>query len=650
MTRAFDRILIIMFENQYRDYVMANPYMRGLAREGIDMANFHGVMHPSQTNYIASIAGELCNVTDDNSPGLLTQRTIVDLIEEAPGNLQWKAYMDGYRAAKSPWTDTLVPVDDYPYVIKHNPFSSFAGIVRNQARWQRIVDQAQLFKDVLNDELPHYAWFTPDMWNDGHYLDGTTTDPNPRAPVLVDQAARWLEDFFGALRFPGPSSLLPPGTLVVVTFDEADFLKSWDADKKYTYDGPNQVYTVLLGDMIEPGVEYEAYNHYNLLKTIEVNFGLGDLGKNDAAATPLRFLWGERFAWGPPQPTPIRTHAFAAAAALGPVLHVIVRSEAGGLAHTTFDGQTWGEARPIGTNASGPVSMAARDDELVLVYEAEPGDLRSRSYTLQSGWSSAPDSLGVGSRSSICVFDNSGDGREGAELMAVWVDADGKIQSRRRDASGWAGETVDTGHATKGALSIAAIGPSLYLVFQDPQSQGLLAVTYNTAPYNVTSVPNSTYAGSWDDCTQNAWSPGATPVGRFGSAAWPGSPGELEPVTQPVLAGAPIEIVELDGTLHLVHTGVANRELITERFSIPGILTPKLRVSYNSREDNTTSNGYGTLAEAGWTTPEPIDHTWIAQGGALTAAAVDGAIVLLGQAEPGGALQIWVGGYVVEGD
>ena len=66
--RAFDHILIIMFENQYRSYVLANPYMRRLARQGIQLGNSFGVMHPSQTNYIASIAGALCNVTSDDRP------------------------------------------------------------------------------------------------------------------------------------------------------------------------------------------------------------------------------------------------------------------------------------------------------------------------------------------------------------------------------------------------------------------------------------------------------------------------------------------------------------------------------------------------------------------------------------------------------
>ena len=71
--RVFNHILIIMFENQYRSYVMQNPYMRGLATQGIDMVNSFGVMHPSQTNYITSIAGELCNITDDDPPPQLLE-------------------------------------------------------------------------------------------------------------------------------------------------------------------------------------------------------------------------------------------------------------------------------------------------------------------------------------------------------------------------------------------------------------------------------------------------------------------------------------------------------------------------------------------------------------------------------------------------
>ena len=114
---------------------------------------------------------------------------------------------------------------------------------------------------------------------------------------MVDQSARWLEGFFHRLRFPGPRSHLPPRTLVVITFDESDFEEDYLPDLASTYDGPNQIYTLLLADGLAPAFEEEGYNHYSLLRTVEKNFGLDHLGKNDAGANWFQFLWGLRFAW-----------------------------------------------------------------------------------------------------------------------------------------------------------------------------------------------------------------------------------------------------------------------------------------------------------------------------------------------------------------
>ena len=238
--------------------------MQSLAASGVELSNYYGVMHPSQTNYIASLAGELCNIADDGSvyrsgsKAPLDQQTIVDLINASPHGLTWKAYMQSYIPQQQIWSAEMVPDDDYPYMIKHNPFASFQNIVRNQANWDRVVDESQFWRDVLNGQLPNYCWFTPNMWNDGHYTDGTRSEPADRAPALVGQLAVWLKSFFDALGVPGPKSHLPPRTLVVVTFDEADYLKSVttkaDSPLKSFYDGPNQVYTVLLGDVVTPGI------------------------------------------------------------------------------------------------------------------------------------------------------------------------------------------------------------------------------------------------------------------------------------------------------------------------------------------------------------------------------------------------------------
>jgi hypothetical protein len=45
--------------------------------------------------------------------------------------------------------------------------------------------------------------------------------------------------------------------------------------------------------MVNPKlVETERYNHYSLLRTIEENFDLGSLGREDKTANWFRFLWG----------------------------------------------------------------------------------------------------------------------------------------------------------------------------------------------------------------------------------------------------------------------------------------------------------------------------------------------------------------------
>ena len=66
--KPFDRIIVVMSENQYRSDVMQDPFMKKLASAGCNITNYFGAFHPSQTNYIASIAGEICSVTNDTPP------------------------------------------------------------------------------------------------------------------------------------------------------------------------------------------------------------------------------------------------------------------------------------------------------------------------------------------------------------------------------------------------------------------------------------------------------------------------------------------------------------------------------------------------------------------------------------------------------
>ena len=607
--RAFDHVLIIMFENEYRGYVMENEYMRNLAAQGIELTGSFGVMHPSQTNYIASISGELCGVNDDNQPPPLPQKTIVDLIEGSPRNLTWKAYMDSYIADDTPWKATgFQPQDHFPYVIKHNPFSSYENILDNRERWGKIDNEAGFWCDLLNDEFPEYAWFTPNMWNDGHYLAGTTDDNinGERAPGLVDQQARWLKSFFSRLNFLGPNSKLPPRTLVVVTYDEADFEAFYDKGKKYTYDGPNQIYTVLLGDTISPGQQSEGHNHYSLLRTIEKNFNLGDLQKNDRDANWFQFLWNKRFAWNAPQKTPLVNPKCLGAVSYDGLLYVASADSDGHLSVRTFDGNDWSDALSLADDCGHDLTVAANDNGLYLAYLNRDKHLITWRYNLSNGWGQSEIVKRIGPVEQIALTAIP----HQDYLLLVYQNTQGQLLYRRILGDQQQKEERDSKpicNHSSGQFTLATLGPSVFLIYKIAGTGQLAALTYNSADFNKMDVAKSTYAGPVDNATVNQWSPSAFSVRHFGDAPSIITPDENEPTAEGYQAAGQISNATLDGVIHLAHNNFDNAQLVSETFSISGLLTPANPVSYDPAKTKTTSNGYGTMAQAGWSGQSAIN-------------------------------------------
>lgn len=290
---AFERVVIVMLENSTRANVMANPYMDALRRKGVFLSNSYGVTHSSQPNYINAVAGDTFGLYND-TPGYVQWiystnnnnpvTSIVDLLEAA--GLSWKSYAESLppqylqeAAANFP----TIPADPDPnpgfFARKHVPFLSFPNIIQNAARSANIVDAQQFHLDLAAGTLPTYSWYTPNVINDGHTLDPAEANKDPNDQdrhTNIDNVAAFLHNFLG----DDPLTRFPPETLIVITFDEA-----------YPYHDSYEIYSLLIGDMLAAGTaRSEPYNHYNLLRSVEDNFGLGSLKRNDAVAAPYWFL------------------------------------------------------------------------------------------------------------------------------------------------------------------------------------------------------------------------------------------------------------------------------------------------------------------------------------------------------------------------
>jgi hypothetical protein len=66
MSPAFDRMFIVVFENESAPTVLQSSYFAKLATQGVQLTGYHGVTHPSQPNYIATIGGDFFGWDDDN--------------------------------------------------------------------------------------------------------------------------------------------------------------------------------------------------------------------------------------------------------------------------------------------------------------------------------------------------------------------------------------------------------------------------------------------------------------------------------------------------------------------------------------------------------------------------------------------------------
>ncbi|KAJ3010777.1 UNVERIFIED_CONTAM: hypothetical protein HDU68_001988 [Siphonaria sp. JEL0065] len=319
----FDRIVITYLENT--DYAQAVNHfekLNGAPHHGTLLTNYHGVVHPSQPNYVALVCGDTAVKSDVVVD--IESTCIVDLLEEK--GVSWASYCEGYP-------DDWASVDGKPflehsvgrYVRRHNPLSSITSIQNNTKRAQNIKSAEAFKRELEAGTLPEFILYTPNQDNNAH-------DTNSA------YAARYIKDFY--IPMMSHPFFTSQRTLFVLTFDEsASYLfgenrvATWllgtavqstplnapfgvgydkidwewalpgfkndslsgNGDDKPTKNKPNFYIANLVNLMhvfMHPGLPAEPtghwndtkFNHYDILKTVELNWGLNDLGRKDVNA------------------------------------------------------------------------------------------------------------------------------------------------------------------------------------------------------------------------------------------------------------------------------------------------------------------------------------------------------------------------------
>jgi hypothetical protein len=258
-----DHLFIIVMENHdYADVwnTAQTPYTTGLADANARAANYFAITHPSLPNYLDLYAGSDYGITDDCNPSSSCHsaaRNLADNLEAA--GLTWKGYFENMPA---PCTVS----DSGSYIAHHNPFIYFDDIRTDASRCAaHVVPYGVLTADLASPSTtPGYALIVPNNCHNTHDCAISTGDAWLAAnvpPILASPACTTER------------------CLVILTWDENDGTAG------------NQVLTVFAGSAARAAaVSGVRYDHFSLLRTVEMVLGLPTQTGNDGAAAAMSDL------------------------------------------------------------------------------------------------------------------------------------------------------------------------------------------------------------------------------------------------------------------------------------------------------------------------------------------------------------------------
>jgi uncharacterized protein YjbI with pentapeptide repeats len=310
-TLRYTHIFVIMMENHNYSEIIGNsdaPRINRLAETYGLAASYYGVAHPSEPNYVATIAGSTFGLNDDQpysaAGHTLNAPTLVSQLEAK--KLSWASYQEslpspGYRGQFYP--DAAHPL----YAVKDNPFMFFASIQQDTAEAHKIVPFTQFAADLKRTTLANFVYIVPNLCDDMH----GTARFCPPAQISGDPRDRRLirigDQFVGSVvhQIMNAPVWSHGNTAIIIAWDEDDsqtpdtVAGCCDSPRRA---GGGHIPAIVITNHGPRGVQDPtAYNHYSLLRTVQQAFGLDCLQytcdrTRVKLMTPL-FLVSQKLRW-----------------------------------------------------------------------------------------------------------------------------------------------------------------------------------------------------------------------------------------------------------------------------------------------------------------------------------------------------------------
>jgi hypothetical protein len=243
-----DHVVIVMEENLTLSRVLTAPslgYIHSLIDQGALFISSFALTHPSEPNYLALFSGSMQGVSDDSCPHTFSAPNLGSQLLAA--GMSFAGYSESLPYAGSSTCESG------GYVRRHCPWVNFSNLPRSANL------PFSSFPANFN-ELPTVCFVIPTLQHDLHSGSGADAD-------------NWLLRHLGHYVEWAATN----NSLLIISWDEGDRVN-------------NQIATILVGPMVQPGRYGERITHYTVLRTLEEMYGLAPLG-GAARAEPITSSW-----------------------------------------------------------------------------------------------------------------------------------------------------------------------------------------------------------------------------------------------------------------------------------------------------------------------------------------------------------------------
>ena len=177
-------------------------------------------------------------------------------------------------------------------------------------------------------------------------------------------------------------------------------------------------------------------------------------------------------------------------------------------------------------------------------------------------------------------------------FINYWIMCDGE----------WQGNPASVGQLTDGPMTLGQLGGSLFLVYKERNTRLMRYSSFNVAPFNAfAAVDFQGQPAPLNDTALHSWAPADATVGQFAQ--------KMAAYGNRYQALGPLAAAAIEGELHLVYRGgyPDTPGAHSAFFGLTGVMTAA----------HPLSNGYGTIAQAGWTPEQPLAGVTIDPDGSL---------------------------------